>query len=324
MLGLTFSLLLTASGATAPATVTINEWQVPWPDSRPRDPYVQADDRVWFVGQRADYAAILNPQTGNFERIDLPDGAGPHNIIVDERGAWYAGNKAAHIGKIAHDDFSITQYELPGDGRRDVHTMQFTSDGDIWFTAQGANKFGYFDVDNNRIELFDIETPRARPYGLIVVDDQPWLTLFGSNKLVTYEDGEVKEIELPRPAANRPRRIALGDDGGIWYVDYAGGYLGRYDRDSGHVDEWVMPAGASSLPYAMAADDQGYVWFAETGPQPNRIVGFHIESERFTDPVAVPSGGGTVRHMVFDEASESLWFGTDANTVGQAKISYGD
>ncbi|MDN7137940.1 lyase [Pseudidiomarina sp. 1ASP75-14] len=322
MLGLTLGLLLSASAA--PATVTINEWQVPWPDSRPRDPYVQSDDKVWFVGQRSDYAAILNPQTGDFKRIDLPDGAGPHNIIVDERGAWYAGNKAAHIGKISHADYSITQYPLPGDGRRDVHTMQFTSDGNIWFTAQGANKFGYFDVAENNIELYSIETPRARPYGLIVVNDQPWLTLFGSHKLVTYEDGQVQEIELPRPDANRPRRIALGSDGGIWYVDYAGGYLGRYDRATEQVNEWAMPAGGGSLPYGMAADNKGYVWFAETGPQPNRIVGFHIASETFTDPVAVPSGGGTIRHMVFDEARQSLWFGTDANTVGQAKISYSD
>ncbi|CAB0151514.1 Virginiamycin B lyase [Pseudidiomarina piscicola] len=320
MLGLTLSVLLSSSGAT----VTINEWQVPWPDSRPRDPYVQTDNRVWFVGQRADYAAVLNPKDGSFERIDLPDGAGPHNIIVDQRGAWYAGNKAAHIGKIAHDDNSITQYPLPGDGRRDVHTMQFTSSGDIWFTAQGANKFGFFDADKESIELYDIATPRARPYGLILIDDQPWLTLFGSNKLVTYEDAEVVEIELPRASANRPRRLAEGTDGGVWYVDYAGGYLGRYDRQTETVSEWQMPASGGSLPYAMAADNQGYIWFAETGPQPNRIVGFHIESETFTDPVAVPSGGGTVRHMVFDDASQSLWFGTDANTIGQAKITYSD
>tara|TARA_Y100001973_G_scaffold34137_1_gene51374 strand:+ start:4208 stop:5173 length:966 start_codon:yes stop_codon:yes gene_type:complete len=320
MLSLATAVLLTA--ANAPATVTIEEWQVPWPDSRPRDPYVQSADRVWFVGQRSDYAAVLNPQTGNFERIDLPEGAGPHNIIVDERGAWYAGNKAAHIGKIDHDTYEITQYMLPGDGRRDVHTQQFTADGDIWFTAQGANQLGFYDAESNAIELYDVATKRARPYGLIMVDGQPWATLFGSNKLVTFTDGALKEVELPRPAANRPRRIAEGTDGGIYYVDYAGGYLGRYDRDSGAIEEWALPGGNAALPYAMAADDEGYVWFAETGPQPNRIVGFHIASETFTTPVEVPSGGGTVRHMVFDDASQSLWFGTDANTIGQAQISY--
>ncbi|WP_034730343.1 virginiamycin B lyase family protein [Pseudidiomarina atlantica] len=326
MFGLTFAFMLSGIQAAdvAPATVTIEEWQVQYAESRPRDPYVQSTDKVWFVGQQADYAAILNPQTGEFERIDLPEGAGPHNIIVDERGAWYAGNKAAHIGHIDHDTKEITQYPLPGDGRRDVHTMMFTSNGDLWFTAQGANQVGYFDVEAEQMQLWDVPTKRARPYGLIVVNDQPWLTLFGSNKLATVVDGELQEIELPRANANRPRRIAYGTDGNIWYVDYAGGYLGRYNPETEQISEWVMPAGVQSMPYAMAADNNGYIWFAETGVQPNRIVGFHIDSETFTAPVAVPSGGGTVRHMMFDEASQSLWFGADTNTVGQATIRYGE
>src|SRR5690554_5749454 len=128
MLGITLALALSAEAATvAPAQLEITEWQVPWENSRPRDPYVAAADEVWFVGQRSDYAAVLNPQTGEFKRVDLPEGAGPHNIIVDERGAWYAGNKGAHIGKIDRTTYEITQYPLPGDGRRDVHTMEFDS-----------------------------------------------------------------------------------------------------------------------------------------------------------------------------------------------------
>ncbi|MDQ3556263.1 MAG: lyase, partial [Gemmatimonadota bacterium] len=44
--------------------VQITEWQVPWADSRPRDPYVDAQGRVWFVGQRSDYVAYLEPSSG--------------------------------------------------------------------------------------------------------------------------------------------------------------------------------------------------------------------------------------------------------------------
>src|SRR5690554_6043608 len=32
-------------------TVAIQEWEVPWKDTRPRDPYVAPDGQVWFVGQ---------------------------------------------------------------------------------------------------------------------------------------------------------------------------------------------------------------------------------------------------------------------------------
>ena len=34
----------------------------------------------------------------------------------------------------------------------------------------------------------------------------------------------------------------------------------------------------------------------------------------------IESGGGTVRHMVFDETRNEIWFGADTNTVGRAKL----
>jgi virginiamycin B lyase len=34
----------------------------------------------------------------------------------------------------------------------------------------------------------------------------------------------------------------------------------------------------------------------------------------------VPSGGGTVRHMVFDKSTRAIWFGTDNNTIGRALV----
>ena len=78
----------------------LDEWEVPWAESRPRDPYVGPDGRVWFVGQRTSYAAVLDPETGDFKQCDL-DEAGPHNLIVDADGTvYYAGNRASHIGKL--------------------------------------------------------------------------------------------------------------------------------------------------------------------------------------------------------------------------------
>ncbi|HWM29829.1 MAG TPA: lyase, partial [Woeseiaceae bacterium] len=37
-----------APGNPADNRVDIREWLVPWEDSRPRDPYVTEDGRVWF------------------------------------------------------------------------------------------------------------------------------------------------------------------------------------------------------------------------------------------------------------------------------------
>lgn len=307
--------------AQAPGTVEITEWPVPWENSRPRDPWVGGPEKIWFVGQRADYVATLNPKTGAFQRFELESGAGPHTVIADERGAWYAGNRAQHIGLIDAQSGDMEKIALPGDGRRDAHTMDFTSTGDIWFTVQGGNQIGFLRTDARDITLYDVSQSGSRPYGLVVgADDRPWVTLFGTNRLATVEDGEVEEIELPRADA-RPRRIAITDDGMVWYVDYAGGYLGRYDPEAGAIEEWRAPAGDSSRPYAMTSDAQGRLWFVETGVQPNRFVGFDPKTESFTEAVEVQSGGGTVRHMVFDGDANAIWFGTDTNTIGRASLN---
>lgn len=314
------SLWLAPATAQANISVEIKEWQVPWEQSRPRDPWAMPDGTVWFVGQRSHYAAIFDPQAQQFTKIDLPEGAGPHTVIADERGAWYAGNLKAHIGLINPDTYAITQYAPPGDGRRDVHTMDFNSDGHIWFTEQGGNRIGLFNPDSEQFTMYDVPTQYARPYGLVVHNDQPWATLFGTHKLATVSDGELVEIELPRESA-RPRRLAVTADGMVWYVDYADGYLGRYNPNDEEVSEWRAPSAKDSRPYGMAADSEGRLWFVETSVQPNRLVGFDPASNAYVANVEIPSGGGSIRHMYYDANTNSIWFGSDANTVGQAILT---
>ena len=67
-------------------------------------------------------------------------------------------------------------------------------------------------------------------------------------------------------------------------------------------------------------DGRDRLWFVETGPSPNRFVGFDPEMESFFSVTDIGSGGGAVRHMVFHAPTRSIWFGTDANTVGRAKV----
>lgn len=311
--------------AETPAKVEIEEWPVPWEDSRPRDPYVAPDGGVWFVGQRGDYLARLDPETGDFAKHDLDPGTGPHNLIVDGDGkVWYAGNRAAHVGRLDPATGKIEKFPMPDpeSGGRDPHTLIFDGRGHVWFTAQGGNSVGRLAMESGEVRLLEVPTARARPYGIVTTPaGRPWLVEFGSNKLATVdpESMELREVALSRDDA-RPRRLALTSDGAVWYVDYAQGFLGRLDPESGDVREWPAPGGRESRPYAMTSDDRDRLWFVESGPEPNRLVGFDPESEEFFAVSEIPSGGGTVRHMVFHEPTRTIWFGTDTNTIGRAKV----
>ena len=323
------ALLILAAAATAAAAafavkpLDIKEWPVPWDRTRPRDPYVDpTTGRIWFCGQAGNYIAYLVPETGEFKRYELDTQAGPHNLIVDKQGfVWYAGNLAAHIGRLDPKDGSIKKYPMPDSLVRDPHTLVFDRSGDIWFTAQGGNAIGKLTVATGNVQLIKVATPRARPYGIrIDSKGRPWVVLFGTNKLATVDPATMalREIPLPR-AETRPRRLEITADDRIWYGDYAGGMLGRYDPASGTVDEWPLPGGESSRPYATALDSQGRIWLVQTS-RPNTFVAFDPKTSQFSEATPVPSGGGTVRHMMFHAPTKAIWFGTDANTIGRALV----
>jgi virginiamycin B lyase len=301
----------------------IREWLVPWEDSGPRDPYVADDGRVWFVGQRSHYVANLNPETGQFNRYDLEPGTGPHNLIVDDHDdIWYAGNLANHIGLLDPDTGGITRIEMPDRSARDPHTLIFDSRGDIWFTVQQGNFVGKLSVADRDVELMKVPTGRSRPYGIVVNSrDVPWAVEFGSNKLLRVDPQSMTlhEIVLPNEDS-RPRRLVITSDDNVWYGDYSRGYLGRYSPGSGEFAEWPMPGGADSRPYGMAVDRNDKIWIVETGISPNRFVGFDAATEEFVSITGIPSGGGAVRHMDYFAPAGEVWFGTDTNYIGRAKV----
>ena len=289
------------------------------PPARP--PAVDGQGRVWFCGQKGNYLAYLEPQSGAFERYEIPEGTHPHNLVIDEEGAvWYAGNMNAHIGKLDPETGGITTFPMPDKAARDPHTLVFDSQGDIWFTVQGGNFIGRLTTETGEVELVEVPTPRARPYGIKVdAEDRPWVVLFGTNKIATVDPATLalEEFELPRSEA-RPRRMELTSDGSLWYVDYAEGFLGQFDTEAREVvEEWALPAGTDARPYGTASDDEDRLWIAQSGPEPNTIVGFDTEAKAFISNVDVPSGGGTIRYMYFHPPTGAIWFGADTNTVGR-------
>ena len=327
--------LLLAPGLASPIAaqddlVSITEWEVPWADSRPRDPHVGPDGRVWFVGQRSDYVAVLDPADGEFDRFDLPEGAGPHNLIVDDDGTvWYAGNRVANIGELDPETGEIVEHAMPDEAARDPHTLIFDGEGGIWFSVQGGNFVGHFDKATGETRL--VEAPEAsgrggsmgssRPYG-IKLDSRghPWIALFNTNRLGTVDPGTMAMESFELPEGARPRRLVVDSEDNVWYVDYARGKLGRYVPSSGELTEWANPGGDGSRPYGMAIDAADRIWFVETGSAPNQFVGFDPETESFFSVTPVGGPEGAIRHMYYDEDDNVVWFGTDWDTVGRATL----
>lgn len=304
--------------------VPIEEWEVPYPDSRPRDPDAVSASEVWFVGQVGDYLARLNPQTGDFRQHSFDSDVGPHNLIVGDDGiVWYAGNLQGYIGRYDPATEKITRIEMPDPGAVDPHTLVFDAGQEhIFFTVQGGNFVGRLTVATQEVELVEVPTRGARPYGIKVAPDgTAWVALFGTNKLAEVDPKTLSLTEHELPWADaRPRRLGVLSNGQVYYTDYRRGTLGHFDPGTRAAEEWQMPSGERSRPYGMAIDARDRVWFVETGPSPNAFVGFAPDAEAFFSITPIPSGAGSVRHMDHHAPTGTIWFGTDANTIGRAKV----
>lgn len=322
---LTFLACLMAGGsALAQQTVDIREWEVPYENSRPRDPFAENANSVWFVGQRTGYLARLDAATGDITKVELKEGSGPHNLIVGSDGiVWYAGNRNGLIGRYDPATGETEEIPMPDPAARDPHTLVFDEgEKNIWFTMQGANMMGRLNIASRKIDIIPSKTERARPYGIkMAPDGSVWIALFGVPKLghIDPETLAVTEVDLPR-AQTRPRRLEITSDGRVWYVDYAKGMLGVYNPKTEKIEEWQMPQGEGARPYGTATDASGRIWIAASGVSPNVLLGFDPASEEFFSATDIPSGGGTIRHMHYHEASGAVWFGTDTNFVGRAIV----
>ena len=322
-----FAVVLMSATSTLASSLDIKEWQVSYDASRPRDPFADSASSVWFVGQRGGYLAHLDVQTGQFTKIDLKQGSGPHNLIVGSDGVvWYAGNLNQMIGRYDPETNNIQEIMMPDKRARDPHTLIFDkNEENIWFTVQGGNMMGRLNIKTRQVDLIPSRTQRSRPYGIkIAPDNSIWVVLFGSNKLAHIDPETLAhdEIELPRPEA-RPRRLEVTADGNIWYVDYAKGMLGRYQPRTAKFTEWQMPQGEGARPYGMASDASGRLWMVASGVLPNVFVGFDPATNQFIDATKIDSGGGSVRHMHYQETSGTVWFGTDSNYIGRAIVEPG-
>ena len=291
---------LAAGTAVGELKVTIREWDVPTPNSRPHDPAAGPDGALWFTEQMANKLGRLDPITGAIREFALKTpGSGPHGLVADREGnIWYTGNFEALIGKLNPKTGEVTEYKMPDARARDPHTPVFDQQGILWFTAQGGNMVGRLDPRTGEIKLQPVPTPRALPYGIAVNSKGvPFFCEFGTNKLASIDPQTMKIAEYKLPDGARPRRLAIAPDDSVYYTDFARGYLGRLDPRTGKTEEWASPGGPDSEPYGIAITPDGMVWYSESGVSPNTIVRFEPRTHSF-ERAAIPSGGGVVRNMV--------------------------
>jgi virginiamycin B lyase len=306
--------------ATAAARVSVLEFDVPTANARPHGAAVAPDGALWVTEQVANKLGRLDPRTGQFQEFPLPTAdSAPLGVVADRAGnIWFTSSSRGYIGELDPKTGGVREHLVDHAGGADPHTAVFDRRGLLWFTAQRSNLVGRLNPRTGRVDVRDVPTRRAMPYGIAVTrSGTPWFCESGTNKLGSIDPKTLTISEHALPARARPRRLAIASDGAIWYSDFARGRLGRFDPRTESVREWRSPGGRQSNPYAIAIDAEGVVWYIESGVEPNTLVRFEPETQRFS-VTPIFSGGGVVRNMVVTPAGQLYLAESGVNKVAVA------
>jgi virginiamycin B lyase len=301
----TLRLNLTAPPSARAVALTgkITFYAVPVPAALPHDPAVDPHGNVWFTLQNVNRVARFDTKMLEWRLFTPPTAnSGPHGLVSDAQGnIWFTENSVGKIGRIDAQTRDVTEYPIPG--VPDPHTPIFALDGGLWFTAENANLITRMDTTTGKFQSFAVPTENAMPYGIALgFDGTIWFCEFGSNRIgrLDPDTGVVKEFALDDASA-RPRRLVVVKDA-VYFSEYAGGRLGRFDIATHEFKIWPTPSGDAAKPYAISADSAGIIWYVETGV--NKLVRFDPRTEKF-DLFPLPEGSDT-RNIARDSRGR-LW-----------------
>jgi len=254
------------------------------PKDRPGTGKPDKDGNIWM--EMGGGLTRLNPATGEIHTWRLPDPSQPsiHEVLPTPEGSiWLTvevPNKLARFDPRSekfevygetYDGPAVAQLEpnapwgnMPytaggqtGAARR--HTAVVDHQGNIWSSGRPLSKF---DVETKRFTFFP-DVPDT--YGIDVDHEgNVWFAEFNSRDHRSIGKVDVRTNKVtkwtPPGAGTRPRRLKADSQGMIWFGDYFGGNLTRFDPRSQTFKAFKLP-GPMPTPYGMGVDHNDDVWY---------------------------------------------------------------
>lgn len=284
-------------GETTPSDrdcLDLETFSVPGADA-PHDVAPAKDGRVWYTAQGAAALGLLDPATGDIERVELGAGSAPHGVVTDDDGvAWVTDGGLNAMVRVDPTDMAVEIFPVDR-ANASMNTAVVAPDGGVFFTGQGGV---VGRLDPNSGEMMLAEAPRGRgPYGITVT---PEGTVYFASLAGSYLgriDVEAAGLRLtafdpPTPAAG-VRRVWTDSRGALWISEWEAGQVGRFDPEFETWTEWPLP-GPGARAYAVYVDEWDHVWLSDFGA--NTLVRFDPESESFL-AVPLPDAVANVRQI---------------------------
>jgi virginiamycin B lyase len=298
------------------------------PKDRPGSGKQDKDGNIWM--EMGGGLSKLNPETAELHTWRLPDPSRPfiHEILPTPDGSVWLTIESQN--KLARFDTRTEKFEVYGDkydgpivpqleanapwpdlrstpgeqtGAPRRHTAVIDLEGNIWSSGRPLLKF---DTETKKFTFFR-DVPDT--YG-IAVDKQGnvWFAEFNSRDhhsigKVDVATNKVTKWNPPNPGAT-PRRLKIDSQGMIWFGDYFGGNLTRFDPKTETFKVFKLP-GPMPTPYGVAIDHNDNVWYSSMYTD---VMGRLDPKTGKVTEYPSPYGERGTRDM-FEDSQGRIWYG---------------
>jgi virginiamycin B lyase len=282
-----------------PATGELHTWRLPDP-TRPfiHEILPTADGSVWLTIERQNALARFDTRTEKFEVYHQPYD-GPPPVEMEPNAPW--------------PNMRYTPGGQTGDPRR--HTAVADLQGNIWSSGRPLSKF---DIETKKFTFFP-EVPDI--YGIALdKEGNVWFAEFNSKDHHSIGKVDVKTNKItkwtPPSSDTRPRRLKIDSQGMIWFGDYFGGNLTRFDPKTQTFKEFKLP-GPMPTPYGIGVDHNDNLWYAsmytdvigKLDPKTGKVIEY-----------PTPYGERGTRDM-FEDTQGRIWYGAQPyGKVGYVRL----
>ena len=206
----------------------------------------------------------------------------------------------------------ITEYQIP---TLNSAPLAITVDkgGMVWFTESNVSKIAEFDPKYAVFHEYPV--PGIGDMWGIIADPKGyvWFTQYsgrgsvnpggavvqgGVGRIIRFDTITKNFTSILIPTIGSfPLRLALDQQGRVWFTELLGNKIGVYDPSSAQVREYSVPTNASG-PAGLAFDDDGVLWFTESyvrqvgrfDPQRESFMEYPLGKETASQIVSSPVG----------------------------------
>ena len=208
-----------------PADVSIKEWVVPTPGSRPHDPMFAPDGTAWYSGHMANILGHFDPKTGEIKLATSPTPkSNPYGMVISSKGVpifcEFGSNKIASIDP---DTLEIHEWILPHEDSR-PRRIAITPDDAVWYSDYSRGYLGRLDTKAGKVtgEWSSPSGPKSQPYGITAIGNIIWYVESNSqpNMLVRFDPKTDKFQSWPIPGGGGVvRNMVHTPDGNLWLTE---------------------------------------------------------------------------------------------------------